>query len=309
MAENLSCNGSLVQILFLSISLNVLLLSGILPCPFCPVSSRQAPVAPPPEPSPASSAMMPLRPEKGQPGARMVAPAATTARSVPPTQPKAPVQPPAPTSDAAECLGDPRTIFVDLGANCGNSYEYFLRDFVHNPTVAYLFEFHPELIGEYLDPLAKRDKRVVLIKAAAYTRDGTVDVYLDSRHEKPGQIPCVAQKKARNPHGVNSLFKGFKRGRASALISAAAVDLVAWMRRHLCAKDKVYMKMDVEGAEYMLIDAMMTAGVQCLVDEYFIEFHKQPTEVTVGGKPMSNVEASMTMRQELAKCGPVKDWF
>eukprot|EP00662_Eupelagonemidae_sp_cell21_P057933 gene57933-biopygen21606 len=51
------------------------------------------------------------------------------------------------------------------------------------------------------------------------------------------------------------------------------VDFAAWLRARVTAADFVVVKMDVEGAEFALLDRMLGNGALGLVDELFLECH------------------------------------
>lgn len=52
-----------------------------------------------------------------------------------------------------------------------------------------------------------------------------------------------------------------------------AVDLAAFITRHAAGADAVIFKLDIEGAEYSVLPALLTSGALCHVDLFQIEWH------------------------------------
>jgi Methyltransferase FkbM domain len=52
-----------------------------------------------------------------------------------------------------------------------------------------------------------------------------------------------------------------------------AIDFGNWLKRNYTKDDVVYVKFDIEGAEYPILDQMLNDGTMTLVDRLYIEFH------------------------------------
>mmetsp|Transcript_141270 Transcript_141270/g.246331 ORF Transcript_141270/g.246331 Transcript_141270/m.246331 type:complete len:324 (-) Transcript_141270:119-1090(-) len=209
----------------------------------------------------------------------------------------------------------PGLYFVDLGANCGNSYMLFVRrilpglNFPSKSKVmrAFLFEFNPRIIHKFLLSLEKQDPRVKLMPAAAHVEDGHFTAYLDSRKERPGEFPCIAKPGSRNPSGASSLLAAMPR--AGAPINVTTVSIPAWLKRTFCKGDVIHLKMDIEGFEYPLLGAMIESKVHCMVDTFYIEFHFMLPYTMFMGRNMTTRQAAAQARALLRECTVVKEWF
>eukprot|EP00667_Euglena_gracilis_P015175 EG_transcript_15772 len=209
----------------------------------------------------------------------------------------------------------PGLYFIDLGANCGNSYELFLRRLL--PTVrrpdratalrAFLFEFNPRMHREFLERLERSDPRVKLMKAAAHIKDGFFTAYLDNRKEAPGQFKCIASPGARNPAGASTLVGAMPR--AGLPIRVQAVDVAGFLGRTFCKGDIIHLKMDIEGFEYPLLSALIERKVHCLVTAFYIEFHYKLPQVEFLGRNMTPAAAAGEARRRLRECAVVREWF
>ena len=147
-----------------------------------------------------------------------------------------------------------RRIFIDCGGHDGSSVRKFRR--TRDPDAAYdVVTFEP-------NPLYRQCyhgfKNHQLIAAAVWTEDGARDLYLDP---VDGDGSSLLREK-----------------RSGALdrehpIRVATVALSAWIRRTVAEGDDAILKLDVEGAEYAVLDKMLTDGTARLVRELLIEWH------------------------------------
>lgn len=102
--------------------------------------------------------------------------------------------------------------------------------------------------------------RFEFVPACAWTRDGNISFSLtrDSRGAHIGVDP----PKRKNPH---------KPG--SPLTTMPTIDFAAFMHRKVHPSDLVFMKVDVEVAEFTLLPHLLAHGALCSVDLMLIEWH------------------------------------
>lgn len=72
----------------------------------------------------------------------------------------------------------------------------------------------------------------------------------------------------------SSAFTNIKDG-SGAFFMASSVDLAEFMITHVHPQDTVYMKMNVEGAEFPIIRKLLQEGLLCLIDHLDIYWHLQ----------------------------------
>merc|ERR1711879_562892 len=58
-------------------------------------------------------------------------------------------------------------------------------------------------------------------------------------------------------------------------MQVAVVDFVSWLTSHFNQDDYVFVKMDIEGAEFSVLKALMDSGKACLVDILAFECHQR----------------------------------
>jgi len=96
--------------------------------------------------------------------------------------------------------------------------------------------------------------------------DGKVDFYL-------------ATEWGPNYRGGSTLLAGHLRNGAkvdySRPIAVRCIDFSRWIRRNFTRQDHIVVKMDIEGAEYPVLEKMVAEGSIDYVAELIVEFHWQ----------------------------------
>ena len=92
----------------------------------------------------------------------------------------------------------PRKLFFDLGANCGNSYAYFQNPGSRVNTVitpdftAYLFEPQPKVFKRWLKPLQQRvGERLHVFNAVVAASAGSVSFGVDTKPENEVSVAAL----------------------------------------------------------------------------------------------------------------------
>jgi hypothetical protein len=77
-----------------------------------------------------------------------------------------------------------------------------------------------------------------------------------------------------------------------------AIDFGRWLARRYTKRDVVYVKFDIEGAEYPVLEQMLREGTIALVDRLYIEFHGAQ-QAAAAGAPADEVAAAERKDREL----------
>jgi FkbM family methyltransferase len=156
-----------------------------------------------------------------------------------------------------------KKIFIDCGANTGQSVDNFIKKWSDWKEYTILsYEANPNLVSNF-----DRFSNLTNFKfnqAAIWTYDGTIDFYL-----------C-------NSENVGSSIIGTKKtGQLDKLpTSVNCVDIDRIIRQY-SKEDTVILKIDIEGAEYDLLNYMLLKNTFELVDKLYIEFHTWKVHKTV----------------------------
>jgi len=152
-----------------------------------------------------------------------------------------------------------KKVFIDCGANDGCSIELFRKHYPNaNEYEIHSFEPNP-LFKEKLQSL-----NVNYYEAAISTADGIHNFYLDQWYEKDVYT-----------HFGSTLMreKISKKGCPVQEIKVQGIDFSKWILNNFSINDYIVLKMDVEGAEYVILKKMINDGSLDYINVIYIEFH------------------------------------
>lgn len=168
-----------------------------------------------------------------------------------------------------------RAVFIDCGSNTGA----VLRDHIvrghEREFVA--FEPQPELrsVGDRLRQEFPQTPLSVFEKAV-WTVDGRCPLFL-------------ATAWGENYRGGSTVVPGHVNNAAMVDYDhpflVECIDFSAWLMRTYRPDDRIVVKMDIEGAEYAVLDKMIVDGSIDYVDELIVEFH-WAMNPSLGGQAM-----------------------
>ncbi|KAL7564240.1 hypothetical protein ACA910_012267 [Epithemia clementina (nom. ined.)] len=185
-------------------------------------------------------------------------------------------------------LVEPRKVFVDLGANCGNSFLKLLkskRDALTYDWEAYLWEPSPQMMQFFLnDDFVKTYPQVTIIPKAAGARDETLQLYYNKGQENVSDKSQFKDKgvcdpkSIQNPSGGTSLLKESKAV-GTVSVAVPVVDFAKWLKNLGLQQengDRLLLKIDVEGAELEILDRLLSDEFDdiCLAEKINIEWHE-----------------------------------
>jgi FkbM family methyltransferase len=141
-------------------------------------------------------------------------------------------------------------VFILLGAGTGNDVAAFKEEYQGDWDI-YAWEANPMISGK----ISKRFPDVNVLNAAAYTEEGTIDLYLGNNTN-------------------NSSIDGRKISvKESTFHSVPAINFTKWMQDNFTKDDRIVLVMDIEGAEFAILPKMREEGLIEWLDEFYMEFH------------------------------------
>ena len=160
-----------------------------------------------------------------------------------------------------------RRILVDLGANCGNSYEFFKQ----HVSEFYLVEPQTVVFNQWL--VSRASPTVHVYNAAVSDHDEeNVTFFVDSPYASD-----VCTFDNGYPHGASSLdFVGATvNGIVPTQHNVRLLDIARFMRETVDAspEDYIILKIDIEGSEEPVLRRLMAENLLCLVDNLRVEWH------------------------------------
>ncbi len=146
------------------------------------------------------------------------------------------------------------TVFIDIGAHTGEELEYLA------PLGAEVHSFEPniEIFNKYLFPKYGDLPNVHLYNAAAWNRDGMINLYMhESKPEKHVACSVIKEK-------VNVSKTDF--------IEVPCIDIGQFILN--LNKDIDYLKIDAEGAEFYILESIINQVPLARIKNWFVEDHQ-----------------------------------
>lgn len=140
--------------------------------------------------------------------------------------------------------------FMMFTTFCPKAHEFQLIGFEPNPQFNKFYEKSSpyEILHD-----------VHLHNCAVWTKDGEMPLYLS---DVLGQLGSTLVK------GKTTGRVNYKRG-----LIVKTLDLSKWLKEAVTTKDTVFLKMNIEGSEYNVLNKMMLDGSIKLVDELYLALH------------------------------------
>lgn len=155
-----------------------------------------------------------------------------------------------------------RRVFIDCGGHKASSVKLFEKHFPHAEKYEiHSFEANPNLRSFY----RKYAERIKFYPKAVWIKDGYVSFYIGRNNQNMSA----------------SVIKGKKTGMLKKKpIEVKCIDFSMWLKSNFSKNDYIVLKMDIEGAEYQVLNKMIEDRTIEYVDELFMDWHytKLPME-------------------------------
>lgn len=152
-----------------------------------------------------------------------------------------------------------RNIFLDLGSYDGDTLKLFKERYPESESFkAYCFEPNKFLAFHYEKLECEH------IKAAAWTHDGKIRFYLGEKYIASTVMP--------NKHGRIKTFNKIVKN------MVPCVDFSSWISKNVSQDDFVVCKMDIEGAEYDVLEKVVKDGNLGLIKRLYVDWHANKLE-------------------------------
>jgi len=148
-----------------------------------------------------------------------------------------------------------RNIFLDCGGNIGQSIDRFKNSSLYAPDyIIYSFEPVPHLSKHYRDR-----KDIIFSDKAIWTNDSTLNFFIGRNHGGVGST-LMKEKWSCKPDFAHP-------------IQVQSIDFSKWIIDNFSKEDHIILKMDIEGAEYDVLEKMITDGSINYIKKAYLEFH------------------------------------
>ena len=148
-----------------------------------------------------------------------------------------------------------KKVFLDCGGNYGQSIDRFKRTSLYSPDfIIYSFEPNPITNVAY-----KNRQDIIFSDKAVWINDSTINFYISKRHKYVGSS-LMAEKTSGHIDLEHPIV-------------VQTLDFSKWLIDNFDKKDYILLKMDIEGAEYDVLEKMIKDGSINYINKMFIEFH------------------------------------
>ena len=156
-------------------------------------------------------------------------------------------------------------IFIDAGSHCGCSIKKFYQEWSEaSEYTIHSFEGNPDLIPQLEYNIEKNKwENVILHEAVVWDFDGTVNMDVMGT---TGSSSIVEEKIKHNRKSYRGQYS-FKN------IPIICVDLSSFIIDNFNVTDNIVLKMDIEGAEYDIVDKMIEDNTFKYISEIHLEWH------------------------------------
>jgi len=152
-----------------------------------------------------------------------------------------------------------RKIYIDCGAWTGDSVVEFKKH--HNDYDIYAFECHPSHKNE-LTKLSKK-QNFTFINKAVWVNNGVVSLYIGTKDRTAASTLRKSKKKKIDK---------------SNPVSVECIDFSEWVRKNFDKKQYIICKMNIEGAEYNILEKMLSDGTLEYINKLFVSWHYSKIE-------------------------------
>ena len=161
-----------------------------------------------------------------------------------------------------------KKVFIDCGYNKGEVSKEFYQKL--GDSFEYIaFEANPYLYEEYKD----KNSFVKLENKAVWVEDSVIDMY----------VVVVDKYNKKNPFtGASTLMKekskwNMKSHKKEEITKVQAFDFSKFILDNFDQNDEIIIKLDVEGAEYCILEKMIKTGSSSYINKLYVEFHDKKT--------------------------------
>ena len=158
--------------------------------------------------------------------------------------------------------------FIDCGGHVGETIHSFKQSKLYESFDwrIHSFEPHHDLVCKML---CRDDADVTVHQKAVWTRDGKVSFFPTDGVGSYSGVDGV-------PWGSSTLMAEKTSGRVSPARSfeVECIDLAGFIFEQAVASSNIFLKLDIEGAEYDVIAHLLRTGAMKNVKHLFVEFHR-----------------------------------
>ena len=160
-------------------------------------------------------------------------------------------------------------VFLDLGTHFGQGLSFFIQHLkIDNSWTVHTFEANPNTYKQFIEGTYNNYPFVIPHNEAITDYDGTITVNIETVPEGDnGMGTSVISLDKWNPWG-GTLRENFMKTE-----DVPCVDLARFIKENFNDDDKIFIKMDIEGSEFVVIQKLIDENLLARIDTIVVEWH------------------------------------
>jgi FkbM family methyltransferase len=156
-------------------------------------------------------------------------------------------------------IGNMTKYFIDCGAHCGESILMAKQRFGED-TITLSFEPVPYL-AKQLQDIHEDNDSVYIQNSAVWIEDTTKKFFISDMYTDG-----------------SSLLTSINNLKEDQYVEISCFDFSSWLKNTFSQDDYIILKLDIEGAEYEVLNKMIEDGTMSLINEFWGEWHDMKIE-------------------------------
>lgn len=167
-----------------------------------------------------------------------------------------------------------RKIFLDCGTHLGQGIESIskIKKFDQSWEI-FTWEANPYTFKKY-----KKTKvwpphiKITSFNQAVGLHNGKISLTVNrTTNKKTGVTESIGQ--GTTTLALDKFVTGIHNGTMEEIIEVDCINFVEWIENNCNPTDIIIMKLDIEGAEYDLLEGILKSSVATMIKEIFVEWH------------------------------------
>lgn len=167
-----------------------------------------------------------------------------------------------------------KKIFIDCGTNMFQGFEYFANKFnIDSTWECYSFEANPDIFlnsKEKYNSLIGSGYNIEHKNIAVTTFDGKVKIncHISDQHNGEASNILLNPPQRDIRHNVDILYKKTDE-------YVECIDFVKFLKSIYIPQSYILIKMDIEGAEFDILDSILEKLDLSIISDIYVEFHER----------------------------------
>ena len=175
-----------------------------------------------------------------------------------------------------------RNIYIDCGGHTGQSIERFVKSKFYKKDKYEMYSFEPI---EHLSAVYRDREDINFIGKAVWIKDGFVDFFISKKKKMSQGSSLIKEKTSGKLDKENP-------------VNIPCIDLDKWIKENFSKDDNIILKMDIEGAEYEVLQHMIDNGSIKYLNRLYMEFHYNRLNGKVAEEQHSNLIKHLDINED-----------